>query len=285
MCFDTRRSVCLALMLALLVLQPSLAQETANSASHTSGEKAKQADAAFRAGYAAMSNHQLQQARDDFKAVVKLVPAVEEGHSALGAVLVQMNAYSEAIAELKQALKLKPGDTSAQTNLGVAYTSTGRDAEAVPLFAKLDGGAATANQPLPPDVLILYARSLAATGQMPAATERLKRAVTETPADASLHDALGSLYAQQQEWTLAADEFSAALRLDPQLAAAHLHLGAVLLNQQQTDAALRELTTASQLAPQNAMAQLTLGKALAQAGKMEDALSIHPIKTQSTNWR
>jgi Tfp pilus assembly protein PilF len=93
MCFDTKRSVCLALMLAMLVLRPSPAQETANSASHPPAEKAKQADAAFRAGYAAMSNHQLQQARDDFQAVVKLVPAIEEGHSALGAVLVQMNAY------------------------------------------------------------------------------------------------------------------------------------------------------------------------------------------------
>jgi protein O-GlcNAc transferase len=278
MCFDTKRPVCLALMLAMPVLQPTRAQETAHSAVHTSTEKAKQADAAFRAGYAAMSSHQLQQARDDFQAVVKLVPAIEEGHSALGAVLVQMNAYPEAIPELKQALKLKPGDTSAQTNLAVAYASTGRDAEAIPLFAKLDRSAAAANQPLPLDVLLLYARSLAATGEITAATERLKRAVAQTPADASLHaslhDALGSLYAQQQEWTLAADEFAAALRLDPQLAAAHLHLGVVLLNQQQTDAALRELTTASQLAPQSAMTQLTLGKALAQAGSMEDAQSV-----------
>ena len=136
MCFRTKRSVCLTLTLAALALQPSPAQETANTASHTSAEKVKQADAAFRAGYAAMSNHQLQQARDDFQSVVKLVPAIEEGHSALGAVLVQMNAYPEAIAELKQALKLKPGDTSAQTNLAVAYASTGRDAEAIPLFAQ-----------------------------------------------------------------------------------------------------------------------------------------------------
>ena len=40
-------------------------------------------------------------------------------------------------------------------------------------------------------------------------------------------DALGSLYAQQQEWTLAGDEFRAALHLDPELATAHLHLGLV----------------------------------------------------------
>src|SRR5580698_4265806 len=176
MCFRTKRSVCLALMLAIQVLSPSQAQEAANSTA-----KVKQADAAFRAGYAAMSNHQLQQARDDFQTVVKLVPAIEEGHSALGAVLVQMNAYPEAIVELKQALKLKPADTSAQTNLAVAYASTGRDAEAIPLFAKLDRSAAATNQSLPPDVLLLYARSLAATGQVPAATERLKRAVTQTP--------------------------------------------------------------------------------------------------------
>ena len=83
MCFRTKRSVGITLALAALALQRSPAQEAANSTA-----KVKQADAAFRAGYAAMSNHQLQQARDDFQAVVKLVPAIEEGHSALGAVLV-----------------------------------------------------------------------------------------------------------------------------------------------------------------------------------------------------
>ncbi len=123
----------MALLLALLPAEPTRAQTAAPSA-----DKSRQADAAFRAGYQAISNHQLEEARGDFQKVVHLVPQIEEGHSALGAVLVQLGAYPEAIRELRQALKLKPEDVSAQTNLAVALAGSGRDAEALPFFMHLD---------------------------------------------------------------------------------------------------------------------------------------------------
>jgi tetratricopeptide (TPR) repeat protein len=73
-------------------------------------DQVKQADTAFKAGYAALTSNDLQTAREDSQKVVKLVPQIEEGHSALGAVLLQLNLFPEAIAELKRALKLKPED-------------------------------------------------------------------------------------------------------------------------------------------------------------------------------
>jgi protein O-GlcNAc transferase len=179
MCFDGKRPVCAVVLFALLGMHPSRAQV------HTSADKARDADAAFHAGYAALSNHKLEEARGDFQKVVNLVPQIEEGHSALGAVLLQLNAYPEAISELNQALKLKPEDDSAQTNLAMAYANSGRDGEAVPLFIKLDQSATSAGQPLPVDVLLAYARSLAATGQTAGATERIKQAVTLSPSDAA----------------------------------------------------------------------------------------------------
>src|ERR1700722_16104419 len=193
---DSGGAACLALLLTMLPAEPTHAQEAASSANPST-----QANAAFRAGYAAISNHQLEEAREDFQKVVDLVPRVEEGHSALGAVLVQLGAYPEAIGELRQALNLKPEDVAAQTNLAVALAGNGQHAEALPFFVQLDQSSASANQPLPVNVLLVYARSLVATGQVSQATERLKHAVEITPADASLRDALGSLYAQQQEWT------------------------------------------------------------------------------------
>ena len=152
-------AACLALLLTMLPAEPTHAQEAASSA-----DRSTQANAAFRAGYTAISNHQLEKARGDFQKVVDLVPQVEEGHSALGAVLVQLGAYSEAIAQLRQALHLKPEDVSAQTNLAVALAGSGHDAEALRFFEQLDQG--SAKQPLPVNVLLVYARSLVATGQM-----------------------------------------------------------------------------------------------------------------------
>src|ERR1700733_13036554 len=106
------RAACVAVLLALLPAKLTRAQTAAPSA-----DKSRQADEAFRAGYQAVSNHQLEEARRDFQKVVHLVPQIEEGHSALGAVLVQLGAYLEAIGELRQALKLKPEDVSEQQNL------------------------------------------------------------------------------------------------------------------------------------------------------------------------
>src|ERR1700761_6170945 len=85
-----------------------------------SKDQAQEADAAFKAGYAALAQNDPATARKKFERVVKLAPHIEEGHSALGAVLLELNVYAEAIAELRYAVKLKPEDTAAQTNLAVA---------------------------------------------------------------------------------------------------------------------------------------------------------------------
>src|ERR1700760_1090998 len=174
---------------ALLAVLPLLAQ--------VSPSTAKQADAAFKAGYAALTSNDLQTAREDFQHVVKLVPQVEEGHSALGAVLLQLNLYPEAMADLTRALKPKPEDSAAETNLALAYARSDRNAEAIPLFAAMERRAAAQGQTLPADILPDYARSLAAAGQTESAITKMQQAITLAPADPALHDALGSLYAQK----------------------------------------------------------------------------------------
>src|SRR5580698_9770600 len=68
---------------------------------------AKQADAAFRAGFAARQAGQLEVARARFTEVVRLAPKIPEGHEALGTVLVEMGKPAEAIAQLDAAAKLK----------------------------------------------------------------------------------------------------------------------------------------------------------------------------------
>ena len=81
----------------------------------------KQADADYRAGSAALSRNDLKIALADFQNVVRLAPTAEQGHSALGAVLVRLGRTGEGIRELEKSLAMKPGDASAQMYLALAY--------------------------------------------------------------------------------------------------------------------------------------------------------------------
>jgi protein O-GlcNAc transferase len=233
----------------------------------------KQADAAYRAGVAAFSRNDFNTAREDFENVVRLVPSMEQGHTALGAVLVRMGRTNDGIRELEKALAIKPSDGSVQLNLALAYEQGGQSAKALPWFAKLEAVSRTEKHPLPANVLASYARALAATQQLSAAIARMKEAVAEDPHNADLQDDLGSLYAQRQDWPNARLAFTAASQANPDLALAHLHLGMTLQAQQQPGA-LDELTRAYQLAPKNAVIALQLGQALASGGNDEQAIPL-----------
>jgi tetratricopeptide (TPR) repeat protein len=233
----------------------------------------KQADADFRAGVAALNRNDLKAAEAKFASVVRLAPGVEQGHSALGAVLVREGQMEVGIRELEKALAIKASDSSAQMNLALAYAQTGAGTKALPLFAKVEAAANAQKQPLPAAVLATYARTLATTGHSAAAIARMKEAVAQDAGNASLRDDLGSLYAQGQDWPHAEEQFSAAIRLQPGFATAHLHIGLVYLAEKKPDFA-KELMQASTLAPADAQIALAAGKALADAGQDERAAPV-----------
>jgi len=236
-------------------------------------EPSQPAYAAYQAGVAALSRNDFNTALQEFEKVVRLSPSLEQGHSALGTVLVRTGRTSEGIRELQKALAMNPNDGSTQLNLALAYDQTGQFAKALPLFAKLEAVSRTGKHPLPATVVAAYARSLAATQQLSAAIARMKEAVAEDPHNAELQDDLGSLYAEHEDWPNAKQAFTTALQANPDLATAHLHLGMTLWAQQQPGA-LEELTKAYQLAPENARIALQLGQALASNGNDEQAIPL-----------
>src|SRR5580704_7589505 len=263
----------IALVLILgLVIGRECAAQTAASA----GSQAEQAQGAYRAGATAATNNDFKTAEAEFEKVTRLLPQVEEGHSALGAVLIRMGKFSQAIKELETAVALKPGDLSAQTNLAWAYEQMGAYPKAIAIFEKAEVEARQtpgSSGVLPAETLEAYARSLAATGQVPLAVSKMNAALAESPQNAELHDALGSLYAQQRSWSSAVGEFQKAVQISPRLAVAHLHLGVALLEQQHAAPAILELTEACQLAPENAVAATELGKAYAATNEDDKAIA------------
>ncbi len=233
----------------------------------------KEADADYRAGVAALSRNDLPTALADFEKVVHLAPRAEQGHSALGAVLVRLGRTGEGIRELEKALAMQPSDGSAQLNLAIAYEQNGQAAKALPWFAKVEVASHAEKRPLPSYALASYARALAATQQFPGAVARMKEAVASDPRSAELRDELGSLYAQHKDWSSAVQAFAAAIQINPDFALAHLHLGIALQTHRQPGS-LDELTKAYQLAPQNTVIALQLGQALASAGQDQQAIPV-----------
>jgi protein O-GlcNAc transferase len=233
----------------------------------------KEADADYREGTAALSRNDIKTAKSKFEAVIKLAPEAEQGHSALGAVLVREGQTTGGISELEKALAIKPDDGSAQMNLALAYEQTGAAAKALQLFAKVESTAIAERQSLPPYILASYVRALVATGQSAAAIVRLKETVATDTRNPELHDELGSIYAQMRDWEHAGPEFSEAISLNAGFAVAHLHLGFVL-QAEMKPGATNEWMKAYSLAPRDARIALMVGKAFADAGHDEQAVSL-----------
>jgi protein O-GlcNAc transferase len=233
----------------------------------------KKADSAYRAGQAALVQKDLNTAQADFEEVVQLAPQAEQGHSALGLVLVSRGHLKEGIRELEKALAIKANDNAAETNLALAYEQIGSPEKALPLFSKLEADAHLHGRRLPSYVLVGYAYSLAATQKTGLAIAKMKAALATESQNADLHDELGSLYAQQKNWAQAQDEFAAAIRINPNLAVAHLHLGLAMQAQGKKDG-LTELAHASQIAPQDVVIAIEYGKALAASGQDEQAIPV-----------
>jgi len=233
----------------------------------------KEADADYREGVAALSRNDIRAAKSKFEAVVKLAPAAEQGHSALGAVLVRDGQIAAGIRELQRALAIKADDGSARTNLALAYEQAGESANALPLFAKMESTAAAQGQSLPPYVQASYVRALVATGQAGTAISRMKHLVAQDSGNPELHDELGSIYAQARDWEHAEQEFTDAISLKDDLAAAHFHLGLVLQAEKKSGASTQWMK-AYEISPHDAKVALEVGKALADAGHDEQAVPV-----------
>jgi protein O-GlcNAc transferase len=272
-----RRTLPLRLLLLIVSLFGAL---------HGQGPSAglRQADADYREGVAALNRNDLETARAKFEAVTQLAPMAEQGHSALGAVLVRQGQWAAGTRELEKALTIKPNDSGAQLNLAMVYAQTGAHAKAITLFAKLEAAAQVDHHPLSATVLEAYARSLQATGQTHRALAQMKQAVVQDGRNAELHDELGSLHAIEKDWGPAEQEFSEAVRLKDDLANAHLHLGLVL-EAEQKPGGVEQCEKAYSLSPGDAVIALAAGKALADAGRDSEAVPVleHAVELQPTS--
>lgn len=233
---------------------------------------ADRATSAYRAGAEAAQAGDFARARQAFLEVVRLEPKIPEGHAALGAVLIQLGEAQAAVSELKRGLALKPDDAGMEANLALAEERAGDMASSLPLFRRV--AERQPDAPLSADMEIGYAAALTATGHRPEAIARLQAALHADPENAVLHDGLGSLLAQDQQWNDARPEFERAVAIDASFLQARLHLAQVLMQLHEPAQATTVLQAAGGADAQNPALLSALALSYSAQGDYEHALPI-----------
>src|SRR5712664_1465908 len=235
----------LGIMAAYPAAQAQTSTAPATNPKTSANARLKLADEAFRAGSAAYLRNDLHAAHIQFAKLVQLVPGVAAGHTAFGTVLLAEGDARSAVKQLELARTLDPRDASATLNLALAYSQLHDYVKSVQMFKLLEPANDSTPQTFTPQAAIAYATALAATAEPAAAQKQLEAALATSPDNAALHDTLGALLAQQEQYEPAVVHFQRAISLDPELASAHYHLGSVFLNQGDPAAAVTELTEAN----------------------------------------
>jgi Flp pilus assembly protein TadD len=171
----------------------------------------------------------LDEAETLFTRAVRSDAALAGAHMNLAHLYLLKREPEKTASELKEVLRLEPGNAEAGYRLAWLLLSQGRVVECINLFEQLK----TSQQPSAP-LLGVAASAYLKKGDKAGAVAALKKAVELSPEDAAYHFALGVAWlkhpANLEEARLS---FSQSLKLRPDDSRGQLLLGYVLLRQKQ----------------------------------------------------
>ncbi len=165
----------------------------------------------------------LEEAADRFARSIALAPDLAPAHKNLGVTTQQLGRFDEAATHYRRALTLVPDDPDVLTNLGVALTRQGQVAAALVVHDR-----AVMVAPHQAASWLNRGTTLQALGQLEDARASFARAQTIEPGPKP-HTALGSIAAEQGDFSQAMVEHERAVSCDPDFGDAHWNLALALL--------------------------------------------------------
>jgi tetratricopeptide (TPR) repeat protein len=267
-----------------------------------------------QAGQQALTAGHYDEAESDFKKLLQIDPNIAEMHATLGVVYFQEKKFEQAVAELRSALRLKPGLARASTLLAMSLSEVGEYREALPGLEKgfqqatdpatkrmcglqlmrtytglqRDRDAVTValelNRLYPNDPEILYH-----TGRIYGNFAFLTLHKLEVVAPASIwrHQAAAEAFESEGSTNAAIGEYREVLKLDPHRVKIHYRIGRTLLARWQLThvpedraEAAREFEQELQLDPGNANAIYELAEIHRQMNELDQAQQLFEAALQ-----
>jgi tetratricopeptide (TPR) repeat protein len=205
-----------------------------------------------------------------FSVAFNLLVSVEQSagpHNKLGLALWKAGDLPDAVAQLEQALRLKPDFAEAHNNLGSVLMEQGRLGEAVGQYEealRLKPEHAEAHNDL--------GSALVQLGRLPEAIEHYEQAVRLKPDLAEAHNNLGNALDQSHRPREAIGQYEQALRIDPNLAEAHYNWAVALVELGRLPEAIGHYEQALRSQPDYAKAHNNLGAILMAEGRLTEAI-------------
>jgi tetratricopeptide (TPR) repeat protein len=185
----------------------------------------------------------------------------------------------EAIAQFKEALRIKPASVDAQNNLGTALFQQGKTEEAIAHFKealRLNPGGIDARNNL--------GNALLEQGRMEEAIDQYRGVLKLAPGNANAHYNLGNALLEKKQAVEAATHFREALRINPGNADAQCNLGFALFLQGRTGEAIEQAKKGLEQQPANAAIQNILAWMLTTApeGSLRDGARAVELATKAS---
>jgi tetratricopeptide (TPR) repeat protein len=197
-----------------------------------------------------------------------------------------------AISELQSIAAATPDFAPAQVALGEAYFRMYTATKQEEWLAKADQsvrGAAEIDES-DPDIPVMRARILRATGQTEAAIRELRVALARDPGNEVALVQLAGAYESSKQFPEAVASYQEAIRLRPSFFPAYSNLGIFYMSQGNWKQAEEPLTIVTKLAPEYADGYTTLGSLMYYQSRLDDAerlftrsIQLRPTATAFSN--
>jgi len=231
---------------------------------------------------------------------LKHAPWSSQLHDFMGATLAEEGKFERAIAEFREALRIRPHDFQATCDLGAALDQRGETDAAIACLrearslrsqdakANLNLGAALVHQGHVDEAIAVYREALRLQPNFPnlhfnlgiaflhqrkvdQAISELKRAVELRPWYAEAYNILGGAFVLDGRLDEAVVQYRKAIGLDPNDSASRIDLGLTLARQGHSAEAITQLRAAIRRNRQNPEAHHVLGAILANLGRRREA--------------